>query len=74
MEYNNYDLHTLVDLLAEQTSRYTKFISAGIFTGREHDECRMAINKIQTAIFRKQKKENAGERSSNFMNRFLKFT
>ena len=55
-EYCKYELPTLVDLLAKETSVYTKMIAAGINGGDDFNKCKSQINKIQAAIFWKKQR------------------
>jgi hypothetical protein len=54
-DYSRYELHTLVDILAMQTSEYTQMMAVGIHDGRTFHECRRMIDKIQAAIWKKHK-------------------
>ena len=38
--YRKYELHTLIDVLADETSRYTKMKAANIISGEEFEPAR----------------------------------
>ena len=53
-DYNNLELATLVDLLAEQTSLYTHLMSEGFKNGAEFSHIEQKILSLQSAIRAKQ--------------------
>ena len=57
-EFFKYELHTLLDLLAIETSNYTKLIAAGITSGPDYMQAKMQINILQEVIFQKTKKDS----------------
>ena len=56
-DFCKYELPALIDLLAKETSNYTKMIAAGITNGEDYNRVKIQINKIQAAIFWKKQKE-----------------
>ena len=50
MKYLDLELSVLLDLLIEQTAKYTRVLSTGIKTEDEFMQCHEQIDQIQEAI------------------------
>jgi hypothetical protein len=49
-DYNKLELQTLIDLLAKHTSKYTRLMACGIFSGEDFAQCKHTLAEILDAV------------------------